>query len=86
MREQTMETPTRARQRGFFANTAGWIFCAFALIALFFLIAEHRAHLGFLTPYAPLALIGVCVLLHSYTHGLAHGRHRGHRSPRDDSQ
>lgn len=66
--------PKHTRRR-FFTSPVGWAFCAFFLIALFFLIAEHRAHLGFVVPYLPLALVGVCVVLHSYMHGLVHGRH-----------
>jgi hypothetical protein len=81
-----METPTKYPERGFLASTAGWVFCAFALIALFFLVAEHRAHLGFLVPYVPLALIGVCVLLHSYMHGLAHGRYPDDRPQGEDDR
>ncbi len=71
-----MKTPPKSTHRGFFAGPAGWVFCGFAAIALFFLIAEHRAHLGFVVPYLPLALVGVCVVLHSYLHGVVHGRHR----------
>ena len=50
-----MTEPSRPR---FIGSAAGWFFCAFALIAAFFLIAEHKAHLGFLLPYVPLAFFG----------------------------
>ena len=70
-----MKTPPESTHRGFFAGPAGWVFCGFAAIALFFLVAEHRAHLGLLIPYVPLALLGVCVVLHSYMHGVGHGRY-----------
>ena len=71
-----MTTPTPDDRPRFFGSAVGWFFCAFALIAAFFLITEHRAHLGFLLPYVPLALLGLCIVLHSYMHGRVHG----HRS------
>lgn len=70
-----MDTAPKNSTRGFFAGPAGWVFLAFAVIALFFLVAEHKAHLGFIVPYLPLALLGVCVVLHSYMHGAGHGRY-----------
>lgn len=72
-----MDKPTRREPSGLFGSPAGWFFGAFAVIALFFLVAEHRAHLGFLLPYVPLAFLGICVVLHSYMHGAAHGSHPG---------
>lgn len=48
-----------------------WIFIAFALIAAFFLIAEHRAHV---IAYLPFLLLAACPLLHFF-HG--HGGHGG---------
>ena len=55
----------------------GWrrlsVFAAFAAIALFFLLSEHRAHaLGLL----PFLLFAACPLLHMFMHG-GHG-HGGH--------
>lgn len=76
-----MDAPRQEPRRGFFSSRAGWVFSAFAAIALFFLIAEHRAHLGFLVPYVPLALIGVCVVLHAYMHGVVHGPGPGNHPP-----
>lgn len=49
-----------------------WVFWAFALIALYFLVMEHRAHV---IQFLPLALLLACPLLHLF-HG--HRRH-GHR-------
>lgn len=44
------------------------VFCAFLLIAAFFILTEHRAHLfGWL----PLLLLAACPLLHLF-------HHRGH--------
>lgn len=68
-----MNQNTRTTRRGFFATPVGWVFCAFAAIALFLLIAEHRAHLGFVVPYLPFALMGLCIALHWYMHGTGHG-------------
>lgn len=53
------------------------VFLAFAGIALFFLLGEHRIHaLGWL----PLLLILACPLLHMTMHGGhgGHGDHGGH--------
>ena len=69
-----MTTPTPDDRPRFFGSAVGWFFCAFALIAAFFLITEHRAHLGFLLPYVPLSLLGLCIVLHSYMHGRVHGQ------------
>ena len=50
-----------------------WIFWGFALVAAFFLVTEHRAHVY---QYLPLLLLLACPLMH-----LLHG-HGGH-GPRD---
>jgi len=49
-----------------------WVFWAFLLIAGFFLVTEHRAHLF---QYLPFLLLAACPLLHLF-HG--HGGHGGH--------
>lgn len=52
-------------------STRLWIvLCAFLVIAGFFLLTEHRAHLFGLLPYL---LLLACPLLHLFLHG-------GHRS------
>jgi hypothetical protein len=48
-----------------------WVFWAFLLIAGFFLVTEHRAHLF---QYWPFLLLAACPLLHLF-HG--HGGHGG---------
>jgi hypothetical protein len=64
-----MKSGFSSRQHG---GASTWIFGGFALVALFFLITEHRAHLyGFL----PFLLLGGCVVMHLF-HG--HGGHGGH--------
>jgi len=50
-----------------------WVFWGFVLIAAFFLVTEHRAHVF---QYLPFLLIAACPLLHVF-HG--HGGHGGHR-------
>jgi hypothetical protein len=70
-----MKSGFSSRQRG---GASTWIFGGFALVALFFLITEHRAHLyGFL----PFLLLGGCVVMHLF-HGHGgnggHGGHAGH--------
>ncbi|MBI3919413.1 MAG: DUF2933 domain-containing protein [Betaproteobacteria bacterium] len=53
-----------------------WVFIGFALIAAYFLVTEHRAHLsGWLSSYGIWLLLLACPLLHLFMHG-------GHR---DDS-
>ncbi len=69
-----MAAPGKSNGTGFFGSAAGWVFCAFAVIALFFVLAEHRAHLGLALPYVPFALLGLCVVLHSYMHGALYPR------------
>ena len=48
------------------------VFIAFALIAGFFLLSEHRAHV---ISYLPWLLLAACPLLHMFMHG-GHGGHR----------
>lgn len=56
-----------------------WVLWGFMLIAAYFLITEHRAHV---IQYLPFILLLACPLLHLF-HG--HGGHGGHseRDPRD---
>jgi len=51
-----------------------WVFWGFVLIAAFFLVTEHSAHVF---QYLPFLLIAACPLLHLF-HG--HGSHGGHRT------
>lgn len=56
-----------------------WVLCGFILVAAFFLITEHRAHLfGFL----PYALLLACPLMHFFG---GHGHH-SHRHPDADKE
>ena len=57
-----------------------WVFWGFVVIAGFFLLAEHRAHLLGVLPYL---LLAACPLMHLFMH---HG-HGGHRhGPRADEE
>lgn len=67
------QTPEREHGR---LNRAWWVFIAFAAIAAYFLIAEHRAHLSGLLYYWPFLLVLACPLMHLFMHG-GHGNHGG---------
>ena len=54
---------------------AKWVFIGFALIAGYFLVTEHTAHLrGWLASYGIWLLLLACPLLHFFMHG-THGGH-----------
>jgi hypothetical protein len=59
-----------------------WVLIAFVLIAGYFLITEHRAHV---IEFLPLGLLLGCVFLHVFMHG-GHGDHgkHGDREPSSD--
>lgn len=57
-----------------------WVFWAFLLIAGFFLVTEHRAHLF---QYWPFLLLAACPLLHLF-HG--HGGHGNDDRQKDKDQ
>ena len=59
-------------------SKAKWVFMGFALVAAYFLIAEHKAHLSeWLSAYGIWLLLLACPLLHVFMHG-GHGGHGGH--------
>lgn len=69
-RESERDNGTRFR--------AKWAFVAFALIAAYFLTAEHKAHLlGWLSAYGIWLLVLACPLLHLFMHR-GHGSHGSH--------
>lgn len=63
-------------------------FAAFAIIAAFFLLVEHRAHVF---PYLPYLLLAACPLMHLFmhrghgSHGAGHGHGRT-GEPEDGSE
>jgi hypothetical protein len=62
-----------------------WVLIAFLIIAGYFIITEHRAHV---IEYLPRALLLGCVFLHMFMHGGhgGHGKHGQHREPRPDDE
>lgn len=54
-----------------------WLWWAFAAAALFYLLAEHRAHAQGLIGLLPWLILAACPLMHVLGHG-GHGGHRGH--------
>ena len=66
-------------------SKAKWVFFGFSLIAGYFLITEHRAHLyGWLSSYGIWLLLLACPLMHIFMHH-DHGDHSNHSSGKDDS-
>ena len=59
-------------ESGFRGRTSRWVFLGFVLIAGYFLLTEHRAHV---VQFLPFVLLLACPLLHIF-HG--HGGHGGH--------
>ena len=60
-------------------SKAKWVFVGFLIIAGYFLVTEHRAHLtGWLSSYGIWLLLLACPLMHLFMHG-GHG-HGGHGS------
>jgi hypothetical protein len=55
-------------------SKAKWVFIGFAVIAAYFLILEHKAHLSGYLQYWPFLLVLACPLLHLFMHG-GHGGH-----------
>lgn len=65
------ETSGSSRDRGD-SNIGRWVFWGFALIAGYFLVTEHRAHMVNFLPYL---LLAACPLMH-FLHHRGHGHHR----------
>lgn len=49
-----------------------WVWWAFAAIAAYYLLTEHRAHLAGLLSWLPFGLLLLCPLMHVFMHG-GHG-------------
>ena len=67
-------TETSATKINPWGKRAQLALVVFALIAGFFLLAEHRAHV---LPYLPWLLLAACPLMHMFMHH-GHGRHGKH--------
>lgn len=55
-------------------RTSRWVFVGFVLIAGYFLLTEHRAHV---VQFLPFALLLACPLLHMFHRHRGHGGHGG---------
>ncbi|MCF8706921.1 DUF2933 domain-containing protein [Rhizorhapis sp. SPR117] len=68
------------------SNGDGWrravVFIAFAAIAAYFLLSEHRVHALSILPWA--LILFACPLLHMFMHG-GHGGHGGHGDHSDQN-
>jgi hypothetical protein len=60
-------------QNGFWRSRAGLVTIGFLVIAAFYLVTEHRAHL---LGWLPWIILLACPLLHVFMHG-GHGGHGG---------
>lgn len=62
-----------------------WVFWGFLLIAGYFLVTEHKAHLyGWFSAYGIWLLVLACPLMHLFMHH-GHGDH-GERPAREDER
>lgn len=61
---------------GLLRGRSGLVLLGFLVIAAFFLVTEHRAHVIPYLSYLPWLLILACPLLHLFMHG-GHGGHGG---------
>lgn len=68
----------RHESNGAGGSRANVALIVFLVIAAFFLVTEHRAHLSGWFPYWPYLLLLACPLMHRFMHG-GHG-HAGHGS------
>lgn len=63
--------------RRYLPSRRGIVLIGFLVIAGYFLITEHRAHLALAIPYLPFLLLLACPFLHLFMHH-GHGDHSGH--------
>ena len=59
------------------ASRAKLVFGLFGIVGIFFLLAEHRAHV---LPFLPWLFLAACPLMHMFMH---HGHGHGHGHPHD---
>ncbi len=60
-------------------NYGRWAFWGFLLIAGYFLVTEHRAHLySWFSAYGIWLLLLACPLMHMFHGHSGHGKHAGH--------
>ena len=63
---------------------AMWVLPAFIVVAAYFLITEHRAHLSGMLYSLPFLLLFACPLMHLFMHG-GHGGHGSGGAHKDAS-
>ncbi len=61
-----------------YRTVSRYVFFGFVIVAAYFLLAEHRAHL---IPFLPFLLLAACPLMHLFHH---HGHNRGSGESRQD--
>ena len=67
-------------------SKAKWVFIGFLLIAGYFLVTEHRAHLyGWLSSYGIWLLLLPCLLMHMFMHH-GHGEHSSDKGNRGEQK
>ena len=71
------ESSIERRHGSFFTSRGGIVLIGFLLIAGYFLVTEHSAHLALAIPYLPYVLLAACPLMHVFMHG-GHGHHHHH--------
>ena len=70
---------------GFFTSRGRIVLIGFLLIAGYFLLTEHAAHVALAIPYLPYALLLACPLMHVFMHG-GHGHHHDHEQAPGDGR
>ena len=63
-----MDHDTQSREGHKSKPILNWILIGFLLVAGYFLIMEHRAHLGGILYYLPFLLLLACPLMHIFMH------------------
>lgn len=80
-----MDEHDRPASRPHIQLRANWVLIGFLVVAGFYLVTEHRAHLIPYLGYWPLLLVLLCPLMHLFMHG-GHGAHSGHQADEESRQ
>lgn len=71
-----MDGPIDDRDKRSVRTAERLAFFVFAMIALYFLLTQHRAHFISALPYL---LLAACPLMHVFHHHGGHGHHHGNK-------
>jgi hypothetical protein len=71
------------QENGKWNQISKYVFWGFVLIAAYFLITEHRAHV---VQYLPFLLLAACPLMHLFHGHGGHGGHGGDAAPKNEGQ